>query len=119
ASASFSERIRSMTTVPFRYSKLGYAALNVTNLAKSVEFYRDIVGLDVVEQTQDVAFLRCSRDHHNVVLYQAAQSGLKRVGFELESAADVEAAFAHFEANGYAPQRLSEVERKFLGFGGG
>ena len=30
----------------FRYKKLGYVALNVTDMEKSAAFYRDMVGLD-------------------------------------------------------------------------
>ncbi len=37
-------------TLPFRYKKLAYAAINVTDLSRSVPFYRDIVGLDLVKQ---------------------------------------------------------------------
>jgi len=95
-------------TTPFRYRKLGYVALQVTDLARSVHFYRDLLGLDLVEQTADSAALRCSRDHHNLLLTRAAQPGLQRVGFELESDVAAECAFAHFQALGLAPQRLAK-----------
>ena len=91
---------------PFRYRKLGYAALSVTDLARSVAFYRDLMGLDLVEQTSDTAYLRCSRDHHNLVLQAGSVPGLKRVGFELQSPAQAEAAFVHFDALGLGPQWL-------------
>jgi 2,3-dihydroxy-p-cumate/2,3-dihydroxybenzoate 3,4-dioxygenase len=99
-------------TLPFRYKKLGYAALNVTNLARSVAFYRDILGLDVVQQDDGIAYLRCSRDHHNIVLYQASKHGLKRVGFEMEQVSDVRAAFAHFDELGMDPQWVPVEEAK-------
>jgi len=101
-------------TPPFRYRKLGYAALTVTDLARSVAFYRDLIGLDLVEQNAQAAFLRCSRDHHNLALYSGQQSGLKRVGFELESQAEADKAFAHFEALGLKPQRVPKDEAQAL-----
>lgn len=101
--------------VPFRYSKLAYAALNVTDLSISVPFYRDVVGLDLVSQASNFAFFRCSRQHHNVVLYEAPERGLKRVAFELETERDVEAAFSHFEKLQMAPERVSRAEAKALG----
>ena len=101
-------------TVPFRYRKLGYVALTVTDLERSVGFYRDLVGLDLVERSAEAAYLRCSRDHHNLVLCQGAQPGLKRVGLELESAADTDRAFAHFQALGLTPQRVSNDEARAL-----
>lgn len=79
--------------VPFRYRKLGYVALSVRDLDRSTAFYVDRVGLDLSERVPDgPAFLRCSADHHNLVLYPARAPGLKRVAFEVESPADLEAA---------------------------
>jgi 2,3-dihydroxy-p-cumate/2,3-dihydroxybenzoate 3,4-dioxygenase len=101
-------------TAPFRYRKLGYAALTVTDLQRSVVFYRDLLGLDLVEQTADTAYLRCSRDHHNLVLVQGSVPGLKRVGFELENEAELDKAFAHFQARDLQPRRLSKAEAQAL-----
>ncbi|MSQ70444.1 MAG: hypothetical protein EXR27_04000 [Betaproteobacteria bacterium] len=71
-----------------RYKKLGYIALNVSDLGRSVAFYRDMAGFDLVEQN-DVgeAFLSCNGDHHNVLLVQATAgkpASFKRVAFQLE-----------------------------------
>ncbi|MCL4698948.1 MAG: VOC family protein, partial [Burkholderiaceae bacterium] len=105
--------------VPFRYRKLGYAALTVTDLTRSVHFYRDLLGLELVEQHDDTAFLRCSRDHHNLLLHQGPLAGLKRIGWELESQADTEKAFAHFESLGLAPRRVGRAEAQSLRQGPG
>ena len=37
-------------SIPFRYRKLGYVALNVTDIERSTAFYTDIVGLDLSER---------------------------------------------------------------------
>ncbi len=102
-------------TLPFRYKKLGYVALNVTDLERSTAFYRDLVGLDVSDGVAGkVSFLRCSRDHHNLVLYKDAEPGVKRIGFELERAADMEAARAHLSALGIAFRDVPDEERRLL-----
>ncbi|KFG93428.1 2,3-dihydroxy-p-cumate-3,4-dioxygenase [Burkholderia paludis] len=106
-------------TLPFRYKKLGYAAINVTDLSRSVAFYEQVVGLEVVQQDEAIAYLRCSRDHHNVVLCQAAGHGLKRVGFELEQESDVRAAFAHFEQLDMAPVWVPKDEARRMKQGPG
>lgn len=68
-----------------RYKKLGYVALNVTDLDTSVAFYRDLVGLDLVEQNDaGEAFLSCNTDHQNLLLVQAGQASFKRAAFQLE-----------------------------------
>ena len=80
-----------------RYKKLGYVALNVTDLNRSCAFYRDTLGLQPVEGDQHGAaeplFFRCDWDHHNIMLFQSAKPGLKRIGFEMESAAELERLF--------------------------
>lgn len=94
----------------FRYEKLGYAALNVTDLERSIGFYRDLVGLDLVEHHADRAYLRCSQDHHNLVLYQSTVPGIRRTGFKMASRGDLDAAFAAFSEAGLKPDWLSEAD---------
>lgn len=106
-------------TLPFRYKKLGYAAINVTDLDRSLAFYRDIVGLDVVRVDDDAAYLRCSRDHHNVLLCRSDTRGLKRVAFEMEQESDVHAAFDHFSTLGLQPQWIADDESARLRQGRG
>ena len=100
---------------PFRYRKPGYVALNVSDLERSVHFYRDLVGLHLEERHGDeIAFLRCSDDHHNVVLYRADSPGIKRMAFELESVADLERAALHVAALGWPIHEVPEQETRQL-----
>jgi 2,3-dihydroxy-p-cumate/2,3-dihydroxybenzoate 3,4-dioxygenase len=101
-------------TIPFRYKRLGYVALNVTDIAKSTAFYRDLVGLDVSESASDFTALRCGRDHHNMLLYPASEPGLKRIAFELESRADIDAARRHLQNLSIAVTEVSAEERAQL-----
>ncbi len=95
----------------FRYSKPGYVALNVTDLDASIRFYRDLVGLELEARDRDhVAFLRCSDDHHNLVLYSSGQAGLRRMCFQLESQADLETARDHIALLGWKLETLSGEE---------
>lgn len=103
-----------MINPPFRYRRLGYVALNVTDLERSSRFYESLVGLNVSERNESYVALRCSRDHHNVLLYPADKPGIKRVAFELESAADLEAARTHIESLGVAIETVSAEELKSL-----
>ena len=86
-----------------RYKKLGYVALNVTELKRSTAFYRDTLGLQPVENERSGAgepvFFRCDWDHHNVMLFEGAKPGLKRIGFEMESAGELERLFQHLKTH--------------------
>ncbi len=98
-----------------RYRKLGYVALNISDLERSVPFYADVVGLNFVEQVgNEVAFFRCSEDHHNVALYRSATPGLKRVGFELEDDEMLERAAALFTDLGLGPEEVRADECAML-----
>ncbi len=101
-----------------RYNKLGYVALNVTDLEKSKDFYENIVGLEPTSQVgNEAAFFTCSRDHHNIILYQGEEPGLVRVGLEVESSEQLDIAFEHFSKAGLNPQEVEREELKLLGQG--
>jgi len=100
--------------IPFRYRRLGYVALNVTDLARSTAFYRDLVGLAVSATTENFTALRCSPQHHSLLLYRAAQPGVKRIGFELESAKDLACAREHLARMGIRVEEVSGDELKAL-----
>ena len=101
--------------VPFRYRKPGYVALNVSDLDRSIAFYRDLVGLQLEERIgDDIAFLRCSDDHHNMVLYRASEPGIKRMAFELESAQDVDRARDYVRQQGWELTEVNDDEARQL-----
>ena len=101
-------------TPPFRYRRLAYVALNVTDLDRSSRYYEELVGLNVTERGDEFVALRCSRDHHNLLLYPASTPGIKRVGFELESAAELAKAQKHLEGLGISIEPVSGEELKAL-----
>lgn len=84
-----------------RYDKLGYVALNVTDLARASAFYDGMLGLQPSgEGERGELFLRCGFGHHDVVLYRAAAPGLKRIGLKLAGEADLDDVTREFTAAG-------------------
>jgi 2,3-dihydroxy-p-cumate/2,3-dihydroxybenzoate 3,4-dioxygenase len=77
-----------MSVADIRYRRLGYLALTVTDPLRSMEFYRDIVGI-AAEQAADgeTVLLRCSDRHHDLTLHKGDRPALKRIGWEMESPA--------------------------------
>lgn len=98
-----------------RYSKLGYIALNVSDLEKSCDFYGRLLGLERVESdVPNTAFFRSSRDHHNLVLTQGSNPGLNRIGLELETPEMVDETFEYFARFGLNPDVVSLQELDIL-----
>lgn len=87
-----------------RPRRLGHVVLNVRDLAASVHFYTDIVGLEVSDYIEDqMAFLRCGHDHHDLALaqidraaplgenvYAPGRPGLEHFSYEVGSLAEIE-----------------------------
>lgn len=100
----------------FRYRKLSYVALDVTDRARSAAFMQEMLGLQAAESASpDIALLRCDANHHSVALCQAASPGLRRVAFEMESETDLDKADAHLQGLGIATRWLPDEECAALG----
>lgn len=55
--------------------KLGHLVLRVKDLSKSIQFYQDIVGLQVSDLVgKRMAFMRAGSDHHDLALVQMSES---------------------------------------------
>lgn len=106
---------------PFRYKRLGYLMMNVSDIERSTSFARDVFGLDLVKENDNgLRFFRGSKNHHDVVFSQASSPALVRASWELESARDLEIAFGYLVQEGMRPAWLAhdecadlEIERAF------
>jgi 2,3-dihydroxy-p-cumate/2,3-dihydroxybenzoate 3,4-dioxygenase len=105
-------------TAPFRYRRLGYVALNVTDRERTTRFAVRTIGLDHVGTGPGgEIFLACGGKHHDVVLYQNREPGFVRAAWELETPEDVERAQAHFRQLGLQTVPLSQEQKSILGLG--
>jgi len=86
--------------LPFRIAKLGHVVLNVADLARSVEFYTQVLGFSVSDIYPEsmvpggMAFLRCNSDHHSVALVgnlkaASANTDLHHLAFEVATLDEV------------------------------
>lgn len=88
---------------PIRYARLGYAHLQVTDLARSADFYERLVGMRRDPAPAGEAWLRCSDKPYDLILTEGPGPGLASVGFELESRVELDKAFARIAERGHAP----------------
>lgn len=86
----------------FRYRRLAYVALNVTDHARSEPFYTGMLGLMPAGEIGGERLYRCSARHHDLVLCEAPQAGLKRVGWQMASPEDLDRLRHHLRGLGLA-----------------
>lgn len=72
-----------MTWQTLRPERLGYVALNTTNMDQSIAFWTQAVQLEISERREDKTFLRGGMQHHWIALHQASEPGLARVGIQV------------------------------------
>jgi 2,3-dihydroxy-p-cumate/2,3-dihydroxybenzoate 3,4-dioxygenase len=88
-------------SVQHRYARLGYVALNVSDLNRSAAFYEGLWGMQPNGGTTDEGrFFRCSSNHHDLILYKG-EPGLKRVGWQMETESDVDNIAGLLRSHGY------------------
>ncbi|REE95655.1 VOC family protein [Thermomonospora umbrina] len=68
-----------------RPKKLGHVVLGTTDLAVTLGFFRDGLGFKVSDRIKDAAaFLRCSVDHHNVLVMNAPVTFLHHSSWQVD-----------------------------------
>ncbi len=95
-----------------RFARLGFVALNVGDLERSGDFYRDVVGLqEIPSKDTRVRYFRCSDKHHDVALHAGSVPGVKRIGFELESKGELAPLRAALDAAGHSHEPIPAEDR--------
>ncbi len=66
-----------------RPSKFSHVVVRVANFPTQRDFFVDLLGFKLSDETDGIDFLRCSPDHHSVALAKAQGPGLHHMAFEL------------------------------------
>jgi catechol 2,3-dioxygenase-like lactoylglutathione lyase family enzyme len=84
-----------------RPRKLGHAVLGSTDYHSTTSFFTDGLGFKVSDRIKGVgAFMRCSTDHHNVLVLAAPVNFLHHTSWQVDDVDDVgRGAFAMLEGN--------------------
>lgn len=65
---------------------LAHVVLNTTDIDRSVDFYRDVLGMRVSDWSEhQMAFMRCNADHHAIAFNQAEWASVNHVAYEMPS----------------------------------
>ena len=105
------------TATPPDILRCAYMDIVVTDLAKSREFYVDILGLVVTEESDTEIYLRSFEEfiHHNLVLRQGPIAAVAAMAFRVRSPRDVDLAEAWYQELGCRTERRTEGFVKGIG----
>lgn len=83
---------------PPQIAQLGAIDLGTPNLRKSLEFFRDLLGMEVTHETEDRAYLRCYQElqHHSLILTQTPEAVARSYSFRTQRPEDVERFYEKF-----------------------
>jgi len=90
---------------PFNITRASHLVFTSRDLAKSRDFYTEVIGLKVSDETATTIHLRGveERAHHSLTLKRTKdEPGCERVGFRVFDEEDLEKAKSHFDRNGIA-----------------
>lgn len=93
-------------------AKLGHVEFITPELDASLSFFRDIVGLEEVERTDDSVYLRGAREleHHSLVLTAGDEAKVDHVGWRTRQAEDVDKFARRLEDAGTDVRRIGADE---------
>ena len=91
-----------MAKNPHYFSQLAHIEVLTENLDTSVEFFRDVVGMDETGRTETSVYLRAWGDyfHHTLKLTQSETSGLGHLGWRADSPEALEEAVVYLDSIG-------------------
>lgn len=93
--------------------RIGRAELRVMDLERSVDYYANIIGLDVVGRDDKRVYLKAwdEWDHHSLILQQADSAGLDHMAFKVEKEDDLADFEKKVEQFGCTVRRVSKSSR--------
>lgn len=89
-----------MARNPHYFSQLAHVEVLTTDLEKSVEFFRDVTGMDETDRDETSVYLRAWGDyfHHTLKLTKSDTSGLGHLGWRADSPEALEDCVAYLES---------------------
>jgi catechol 2,3-dioxygenase len=88
---------------PFNITRASHIVLSARDLARSRDFYVEVLGLMVSDEDADTIHLRGTEEicHHSLTLKKAAGApACERIGFRVFTEEDIDKAKAHFDRQG-------------------
>jgi len=101
---------RSSPQLMINIKRIGHVAITVPNVGETVDFYEQIVGLEVSERGGGAVFLRCNAEHHCLAIYPGEERKLHHLGLEVTDGDALEAARNALAQRGFHPHERAYAE---------
>jgi catechol 2,3-dioxygenase-like lactoylglutathione lyase family enzyme len=100
---------------PVRPKKLGHVVFGSTDYAASKRFFMDGLGFKISDEVADIgAFMRCSPDHHNVLVQAAPVNFLHHTSWEVDDVDEVGRG-AHAMLDAHPERHVWGIGRHWIG----
>jgi catechol 2,3-dioxygenase len=92
--------------------RLSHVDITAPDLELAAAYYTQVMGMELVEQTDDRIFLKCwdERDHHSLAIRFDTRVGLDRFAYKVEHADDLAAFETRVERAGGIVERIGKGE---------
>lgn len=93
--------------------RIGRAELRVMDLEKAVDYYSNVIGLDVVGSSEGKVYFKAwdEYDHHSLILQEADSPGLDHMAFKVETIDELAQFEKKIEQFGLTLKRISKGTR--------
>jgi catechol 2,3-dioxygenase-like lactoylglutathione lyase family enzyme len=103
-----------MSELNLRPEGLGYVAMNTTDMEDSIKFWTTGCQLEISDRNETTTWLRGGMSHHWIVLHQAEERGLARVGLEVANPDVLNAMADRLEAGGIEVERGDGLDSDYV-----
>ena len=91
-------------------SKISHVSYTTPDLGRMTEYFQQVMGLSLVEQEENVAYLGSTIDHHSVVLRHAPVPACTGLGFQVGVDQDLTQIEQQLTRRGVGVQRVTDPE---------
>ena len=90
--------------------RIGHASFTTPDVDRQVAYYTDIMGLTLVDETPQAAYLASTIDHHSVVIRHGEAPLCVGLAFQVAPSTDLGEFEKQIKAHGLATQRMKDAE---------
>lgn len=96
---------------PIRPTRFAHFVLRVSDLARSIAWYEEVAGMEIVHRGENLAFMSFDDEHHRIALAQTpveaepvpGAPGLDHVAYAFDSLGDLLSTYKRLQAKGIEP----------------